>query len=166
MTHRSQTITVLFAEDDHDDCLMVGEAFQECIPGSNLAYVHDGFELLHYLRRQAGYVTFTDAPRPDLILLDLRLPRMNGFEALAEIKADPELRSIPVVVLTNTSTEQDIMRAYDLGAAGFIIKPETFAGMLDVVMAINHYWFEVVELTNTLRGKGVKNTISVAYTLE
>jgi len=166
MTHRSQTITVLFAEDDHDDCLMVGEAFQECVPGSNLAYVHDGFELLHYLRQQAGYVTFTDAPRPDLILLDLKLPRMDGFEALAEIKSDPNLRSIPVVVLTNSSTEQNIMRAYDLGAAGFIIKPETFAGMLELVRAINHYWFEVVELTNALHGKGVKNNSSPIYTYE
>lgn len=166
MTHRSQAITVLFAEDDHDDCLMVGEAFQVCVPGCDLAYVHDGFELLHYLRQQAGYVTFTDAPRPDLILLDLRLPRMDGFQALAEIKADPALRSIPVVVLTDSTTEQDIMRVYDLGAAGFIIKPQTFAGMLEVVRAINHYWFEVVELSNVLHGNGVKNNGSTMFTME
>jgi CheY-like chemotaxis protein len=166
MTHQSQTITVLFAEDDHDDCLMVGEAFQECVPDCDLGYVHDGFELLHYLRQQAGYVTFTDAPRPDLILLDLKLPRMDGFEALAEIKSDHNLRSIPVVVLSNSSTEQEVMRAYDLGAAGFIIKPETFAGMLELVRAINHYWFEVVELTNVIHGKGVQNDTSTVYTLE
>jgi len=166
MTFRNHTITVLFADDDHDDCRMIGEAFQECVPDCDLTFVHDGFDLLHYLRQQAGYVTFTDAPRPDLILLDLKLPRMDGFEALAEIKSDPGLRSIPVVVLTNSTTEQDVMRAYDLGAAGFIIKPETFAGMLELVRAINHYWFEVVELTNALHGNGVKNTISTAYTLE
>jgi CheY-like chemotaxis protein len=166
MTLRSHTITVLIAEDDHDDCWMIGEAFQECVPDCVLAYVHDGFELLHYLRKQAGYVTFTDAPRPDLILLDLKLPRMDGFEALAEIKSDPHLRSIPVVVLTNLCTELDIMRAYDLGAAGFIIKPETLAGMLELVRAINHYWFEVVELTNVIHGKGVKDNTLTVYTLE
>jgi two-component system, response regulator len=91
---------------------------------------------------------------------------MDGFESLTEIKSDPNLRRIPVVVLTNSSTEQEIMRAYDLGAAGLIIKPETFAGMLELVRAINHYWFEVVELTNGTHGKGVKNNTSTVYTLE
>ena len=149
MTHQRQAITVLFAEDDHDDCLLVGEAFQVCVPGCDLAYVHDGLELLHYLRQGVGVVTFTEPPRPDLILLDLNMPRKDGREALAEIKSDPRLRYIPVVVLTTSKAEEDIMRSYDIGAASYITKPVTFDGLVEAIRQLKQYWVQIVRLPIT-----------------
>jgi len=157
MTDQSQSITILTAEDDPDDRVMVEEAFQENGQDNNLFFVEDGLELLQYLRKQGSYTTPTSAPRPDLILLDLNMPRMDGHQALAEIKADPDLRSIPVVVLTISNTQEDILRTYDLGGAGFIIKPESFEGMVEVVKVLNQYWFEVVELASGEFMKNVKN---------
>jgi CheY-like chemotaxis protein len=103
---------------------------------------------LQYLRRQGSFARPANAPRPDLILLDLNMPRKDGRESLAEIKADPDLRSIPVVVLTTSSAEEDIMKTYDLGGAGFITKPNSFKGMVDVVKCLSQYWFEIVELVD------------------
>ncbi len=146
MTHQNLSMTILTAEDDPDDCLLVEEAFQETGQDNRLVFVQDGITLLQYLRRQGSFVEPASAPRPDLILLDLNMPRKDGRESLAEIKADPDLRSIPVVVLTTSSAEEDVLRTYDLGGAGFITKPSTFKGMLDLIKGLNQYWFEVVEL--------------------
>jgi len=154
MTDQSQSITILTAEDDPDDRIMVEEAFQESGQDNNLFFVQDGIELMQYLRKQGSYSAPASTPRPDLILLDLNMPRMDGRQALAEIKADPDLRSIPVVVLTISITQEDILRSYDLGGAGFIIKPETFEGMVEVVNVLSQYWFEVVELAS---GESMKN---------
>ncbi len=148
MTNQSQSITILTAEDDPDDRVIVEKAFQEAGQDNNLFFVQDGLELLQYLRKKGRYTAPTAAPRPDLILLDLNMPRMDGRQALAEIKADPDLRSIPVVVLTISNTQEDILHTYDLGGAGFIIKPETFEDMVEVVKVLNQYWFEVVELAS------------------
>jgi len=147
MTHQNLSMTILTAEDDPDDCLLVEEAFQETSQENRLFFVQDGITLLQYLRRQGSFAEPAIAPRPDLILLDLNMPRKDGRESLAEIKADPDLRSIPVVVLTTSSAEEDVLRTYDLGGAGFITKPTTFKGMLDLIKGLNQYWFEVVELT-------------------
>lgn len=157
MTVQSQPITILAAEDDPDDRVLVVEAFQESGQDNSLYFVQDGIELLQYLRKQGSYTTPATAPRPDLILLDLNMPRMDGRDALAEIKADPVLRCIPVVVLTNSNAQEDILYTYDLGGAGFIIKPETFEGMVEVAKGLNQYWFEVVELTSGEFIKKVKH---------
>lgn len=144
--HPNLPMTILAAEDDPDDCILVKEAFHESGQENQLYFVPDGVTLLQYLRRQGSYAGPTAAPRPDLILLDLNMPCMDGRESLAEIKADPELRSIPVVVLTTSNAEEDVMCSYDLGCAGFITKPGSFHGMLDVVNGLNQYWTEIVEL--------------------
>jgi len=141
-------MTILTAEDDPDDCLLVEEAFEEVGQPNNLFFVQDGISLLDYLRRQGSFTKPSSSPRPDLILLDLNMPRMDGRESLAEIKADPYLRSIPVVVLTTSSAEEDVLRTYDLGCAGYITKPASFQGMLDLVKGLNQYWFKIVELVD------------------
>ncbi len=153
MTDQSLPMNILSAEDDPDDCLLVKDAFRESGQGSQLHFVADGDSLLQYLRRQGEYSRADDAPRPDLILLDLNMPGKDGRESLAEIKADPELRSIPVVVLTTSSAEEDILRTYDLGCAGYITKPTSFQGLLDVVKVLYQYWFEIVELIGHDEGR-------------
>jgi CheY-like chemotaxis protein len=149
MNDYNQTFTILIAEDNSDDCVLVQTAFQQVDIPYNLFCVPDGIELLNFLRKQAKYADPARAPRPDLVLLDLNMPRMDGRQALAEMKADPGLRSIPVVVLSNSSLQEDIMRTYDLGGAGFIIKPQTLEGMVEVVKVLKQYWFEVVELAES-----------------
>jgi CheY-like chemotaxis protein len=108
--------------------------------------VEDGEELMEYLRRQGRYVDQKDAPLPGLILLDLNMPRKDGREALKEIKADPELRRIPIVVLTTSKAEEDILRTYDLGVNSYVTKPVTFKSLVELVKVLGRYWFEVVEL--------------------
>jgi CheY-like chemotaxis protein len=108
--------------------------------------VEDGEELMDYLHGRGQYVGTQAKPRPNLILLDLNMPRKDGREALKEIKSCPELRNIPVVVLTTSKAEEDILRTYDLGVNSFIVKPVTFDGMVEVLKTIGKYWFEIVEL--------------------
>ena len=146
MNDQNLPMTILSAEDDLDDCLLVEDAFRESGQEGNLHFVQDGATLLQYLRREGDYTVPAISPRPDLILLDLNMPGIDGRESLAEIKADPDLRSIPVVVLTTSSAEEDILYTYDLGCAGYITKPVSFQGMLDVVKGLYQYWFEIVEL--------------------
>jgi two-component system response regulator len=148
MTNQYPPITILNAEDDPDDRILVQDAFLESGQDNTLRFVQDGDDLLQYLRRQGSYSTPEQAPRPDLILLDLNMPHKDGRESLAEIKSDPNLRSIPVVVLTASNSDEDILNTYNLGGAGFIIKPETYQGLVEVVKGLNQYWFEVVELAN------------------
>jgi CheY-like chemotaxis protein len=134
------------ADDDADDRLMAGEALAESRLANDLRFVEDGEELMDYLHRRGRYADPADAPRPGLILLDLNMPRKDGREALEEIKSDPELRKIPVVVLTTSKAEEDIYRTYDLGVNSFITKPVMFESMVDVMKALGRYWFEIVEL--------------------
>lgn len=148
MTDQNPPMTILSAEDDPDDCLLVEDAFHESGQESRLIFVGDGISLLQYLRHEGDYAEPAESPRPDLILLDLNMPLKDGRESLAEIKADPNLRSIPVVILTTSSAEEDIMRTYDLGGAGYITKPTSFQGMLDLVKCLNFYWFKIVKLIN------------------
>ena len=163
MEYQNHTTTILLAEDNATDCVLIRKAFQEVDPDYDLFFVKDGIDLLQFLRNQGKYIDHAVAPRPDLILLDLIMPRMDGRQALAEIKSDLNLRSIPVVVLTNSHSQEDIMRTYDLGGAGFIIKPQTFEGIVEVVKVLNQYWFEVVELASGEHVKQVKKNNYASY---
>lgn len=139
-------VTILMADDDPDDRLMAREAFEESRLANSLYFVHDGVALMDYLLRRGEYADAGRSPRPGVILLDLNMPRKDGREALREIKADPDLRRIPIVILTTSKAEEDILRSYDLGANSFITKPVTFESLVNVVRTISSYWFEIVEL--------------------
>jgi CheY-like chemotaxis protein len=138
-------ITILMADDDEDDRELAREALAESRVLNDLHAVNDGAELLDYVRREGTY-TAENAPRPDLILLDLNMPKIDGREALEALKKDPKLRSIPVVILTTSRAEEDIVRSYDLGANSFISKPVTFAGLVEVMRELGRYWVVIVEL--------------------
>lgn len=146
MQRRTRPITILMADDDLDDCLLVQDAFQESRLANDLRFVHDGEELLDYLYRRGRYADSSSSPRPGLILLDLNMPRKDGREVLKEIKSDPDIRGIPIVILTTSKEEADIVRSYNLGASSFIINPVTFNGLVEVVQIFGNYWFQLVEL--------------------
>jgi CheY-like chemotaxis protein len=139
-------ITILIADDDVDDRMMIREALQEGRIANDLFEVSDGEELLEYLQRRGRYTDAAAHPMPGLILLDLNMPRKDGREALREIKADPQLRRIPVVVLTTSKAEEDIYRTYDLGVSSFITKPVAFQPLVEIMKTLGKYWFEIVEL--------------------
>jgi two-component system, response regulator len=143
MTNHAKPIRLLMAEDDPEDQLLVRKAFERSRLTNALSIVNDGEELLEYLERHGKY---GDARRPDLILLDLNMPKMDGREALKAIKANPALRSIPVIVLTTSSADEDILRSYNLGVNSYIEKPVTFDKLVDVVNALGRYWVEIVKL--------------------
>jgi CheY-like chemotaxis protein len=145
----SGEITILLADDDEDDRLMTRDALRDARLHNDLRFVVDGVDLMEYLRREGRYKDPAASPRPGLILLDLNMPRMDGREALREIKSDPELRSIPVVVLTTSKAEEDILRTYDLGVNSFITKPVTFLGLVEVMKVFSRYWLTIVDLPDT-----------------
>ena len=142
----SKPIVILMADDDADDRLLAKDALSECRLANDLHLVENGEELLDYLKRRGKYTDLANAPRPGLILLDLNMPKKDGREALKEIKADPDLRKIPVVELTTSKADTDIARIYDLGANSFIAKPVSFDSLVEVMKTIGRYWFEIVEL--------------------
>jgi len=146
MSRIAKAITILYADDDAEDRMLVKDAWAENRLANELHFVEDGEELMDYLRRRGNYAHLADQPLPGMILLDLNMPRKDGREALQEIKADPRLRSIPVVVLTTSKAEEDILRAYDLGVNSFILKPVTFQSLVELTLTLSKYWFEVVEL--------------------
>lgn len=145
MKHR-RAITILMADDDADDRMLAKDALFESRLANDLYLVADGQELMDYLNRQGEYEEPSTSPRPGVILLDLNMPRKDGFEALTEIRSDPDLRRIPVVILTTSKAEEDIYRGYDLGANSFVTKPVTFDGLVQAMSALGQYWFEIVEL--------------------
>jgi CheY-like chemotaxis protein len=153
MAGRRGPITILIAEDDPEDRLLVEEAFVESRLANDLRFVEDGEQLMEYLYRRGRYAEAACSPRPGIILLDLNMPKKDGREALKEIKSDPALRQIPIVVLTTSKEEEDIFRSYDLGVNSFITKPVTFAAMVELLQTLGKYWFEIVELP-PLRRKG------------
>jgi CheY-like chemotaxis protein len=138
-------VAILMADDDADDRLLAKDALAECKLNNELHFVENGEELLDFLNRRGKYAGST-LPRPGLILLDLNMPRKDGREALREIKQDPELRKIPVVVLTTSKADTDISKIYDLGANSFISKPVTFDSLVNVMKIISNYWLGIVEL--------------------
>ncbi|NUT52002.1 MAG: response regulator [Saccharothrix sp.] len=143
MSNPLNVIDVLLVEDDPGDALMTQEAFEHHKIRNQLHVVRDGVEALEFLRRQGPY---QDAPRPGLILLDLNLPKMDGREVLAEIKADETLRPIPVVVLTTSEAEEDILRSYNLHANAYVTKPVDFDRFIEVVRQIDDFFVTVVKL--------------------
>jgi CheY-like chemotaxis protein len=139
-------IPILLADDDDDDWSLTRDALRESRIENPLRRVADGEELLDYLRRRGRFAAPADAPRPGIILLDLNMPRKGGHEALAEIKADPALRPIPVIVFSTSTADIDVVRTYQLGASSFIAKPRTFEGLVDAMKAIERYWLRTVNL--------------------
>ncbi len=148
------TFTILMAEDDHDDQKSALEAFEAVKLVNELHIVEDGQELIDYLTFTNGY-TAENAPRPGLILLDLKMPRKDGREALAEIKADPKLRTIPVVIMTASKRDKRKCRADDLGAAGYIAKPVSVRGLVDMVGSLAGYWIELVAVPGRSFGQAI-----------
>ncbi len=146
MDRKGNPIRILIADDDPDDRMLAEEALEENRLANDLRFVEDGEELMDYLYRRGKYAKPGCAPRPGLILLDLNMPKKDGREALEEIKSDPRLKRIPVVVLTTSKTEEDILRTYDLGVNSFITKPVSFEELVEVMKNMGKYWFEIVEL--------------------
>jgi len=142
-----RAIEILMAEDSPTDVLLAREALRDAKVHNHLHVVEDGVELLAFLRREGP--KYADAPRPDLILLDLNMPRKDGRETLTEIKGDRRFRRIPVVVLTTSQADEDVLHAYDLNANCYIAKPVDFLQFTEVVRSIEHFWFEVVTLPPT-----------------
>jgi CheY-like chemotaxis protein len=146
MNQRGQPVVILMAEDDPDDRLLSKEALEEAHLSNDVRFVVDGEDLLDYLHQRGKFAPPAAAPRPGLLLLDLNMPRKDGREALEEIKATPTLRHIPIVVLTTSKAEEDILRSYDLGVSGYITKPVRFEELITVMKGLGRYWFEIVEL--------------------
>ncbi|MDI9634397.1 response regulator [Kamptonema cortianum] len=146
MVKQRKGVTILIADDDEDDRLLLKEALEENALSHTLHFVEDGEELMNYLHRQGKYADLSEVALPNLILLDLNMPRKDGREALQEIKADPQLRRIPVVILTTSQAEEDIEQSYDLGVSSFITKPVTFESLVQLMKTLGEYWFEIVEL--------------------
>ena len=151
MRDSAKPVTILCAEDDEDDQLLIREAFEESLVRTDLRFVHDGEDLLDYLHRRGRHDGPGKAPRPGVILLDLNMPRMDGREALREIRSTPSFHDIPIIVLTTSKAEEDVLRAHELGVNSFIAKPVTFTDMVEVMRAVGRYWSEGVESAN---GKG------------
>ena len=140
---RGRPVIILLVEDNPGDVLLTEEALQEGKVCNDLYVAEDGMEAIAFLRREGKY---EDMPRPDVILLDLNLPRMYGREVLAEIKADPDLKRIPVVILTTSSADEDILKSYDLHANCYITKPVDLDQFIEVVKSVEDFWFTIVKL--------------------
>lgn len=145
MTSR-RPIIILIADDDAEDRMLIKEALDESRLTNTVQFVENGEELLDYLNNRGKFADKEQYPTPGLILLDLNMPKKDGREALKEIKTDEHLRVLPVVVLTTSKAEEDILRTYNLGVSSFITKPVTFSSLVDVMKTLSKYWFEIVEL--------------------
>jgi CheY-like chemotaxis protein len=144
--NRSKDVPILIADDDQDDRDMIRDALKESRLLNELHFVTDGEDLMEYLQHRGKYSSNGNSPLPGLILLDLNMPKKDGREALKEIKQNPNLRHIPVVVLTTSRAEEDVHRTYDLGVNSFITKPVTFESLVKIMRELGRYWFEIVEL--------------------
>lgn len=153
MSRMPKTITILMADDDEDDCMLVRDAFLESRSRNALHCVQDGEALMDYLFHRGDYSDESLAPVPDLILLDLNMPKKDGREALREIKSNPALRGIPVVVLTTSKLDEDICHSYDMGANSYLTKPLTFDELVTMINHLAKYWFDTVTLRFGRKGK-------------
>ncbi|UZR93353.1 response regulator [Chondrinema litorale] len=142
----AKPIVILYADDDPEDRMLAQDAFEESRLANDLHFVEDGEELMDYLLNRGKYEDEKQYPNPGLILLDLNMPRKDGREAIKEIKDVPKLKPIPIVVLTTSRAEEDILKTYNLGINSFITKPVTFEGLVDIMKTLGKYWFEIVEL--------------------
>jgi len=143
---KRNSISILLAEDDEDDSVLIRNTLKESRVVNDIHWVKNGEELMDYLLRQGAYENPKKSPKPCLILLDLNMPKKNGREALQEIKAHPVLHSIPVVILTTSQADEDIIRSYNLGANSYIRKPVSFSDFVETIKTLGKYWFEIVEL--------------------
>ena len=146
MSPKQKSIVILIADDDAEDRMLVKDALDEGRLKNDIHFVENGEELVDYLHNRGRFSDKDKFPTPGLILLDLNMPKKDGREALKEIKHDPHLRLIPVVVLTTSKAEEDILWTYDMGVSSFITKPVTFTALVDVMKTLSKYWFEIVEL--------------------
>ena len=146
MNKSTQPIRIVVADDDADDRLMIKDAFEESKLGNPVDFVEDGVELMEYLNRQGKWTHLTNQPFPGFFLLDLNMPRKDGRTALKEIKESAEHHRIPIVILTTSKAEEDIIRTYNLGVNSFICKPVSFDKLVDIVKTVGHYWIEIVAL--------------------
>ncbi len=146
MTHGESSAPILMVDDDKDDRMMTDRALRKNRVINPITFLNDGEELMDYLLRRGKFAHADSAPRPCFILLDLNMPRMDGRRALELLKADPDLRKIPVVVLTTSQAEEDIVRSYSQGANSFITKPVTFDALVATMDSLKNYWLEIVEL--------------------
>ena len=150
---QSVPFVVLMADDSTDDCLVAQAAWDECRLGKELRFVHDGEELMNYLIRREAYADPAKSPRPGLILLDLNMPKKDGCSALVEIKADPKLQDIPVLVLTTSRVAKHIDSAYNLGAHSFITKPNSLEGYLELMKGLTRYWGKMTPVHRSSQAK-------------
>ncbi len=147
MYQEKRPVNILIAEDDEDDYLLISETLRDYRVTNSIGWVKDGEELMDYLLCQGRYADAqSTCPRPGLILLDLNMPRKDGREALQEIKSHPRLKRIPVVILTTSQSDEDIIRSYDLGVNSYVRKPVRFQDFVEQVRELGRYWFEIVEL--------------------
>jgi CheY-like chemotaxis protein len=146
MNEQRQSTTILVADDDPDDRMLMRDALAENRLANPVHFVEDGEELMDYLHHRGRYVDPRDSPLPGLILLDLNMPRKDGREVLKEIDTDPDLRRIPVIVLTTSKAEEDIDRSYGLGANSYITKPVTFRALVELTQELGRYWLDIVAL--------------------
>ena len=145
-------ITILIADDDEEDRTLAHRALVTARLAGDVRFACDGEELMDYLQRRGRFADPATSPRPGLLLLDLRMPKRDGFECLRAVREDPELRRIPVVILTTSRAEEDVFHSYDLGVNSFISKPVTFGGLVEAMCALGRYWFETVELPSDAAG--------------
>jgi CheY-like chemotaxis protein len=141
-----QRRTILMADDDVDDCLLMRDALSETGRACDLRFVRDGEELFDYLRHEGEYVDGRDSPWPDLILLDLKMPRKDGRDTIRDLKTDPRFRRIPIIALTTSSASDDVEASYNLGVNCFIAKPTTFRDLVNLVDTLGKFWLDMVEL--------------------
>lgn len=149
MNTEAMPITILMADDDSDDRRLTQEALAESRLMNPMVFVENGEELMDYLRHQGKYAPPNAPARPGLILLDLNMPRKDGRSVLKELKNDPDLRTIPVVVLTTSKADEDVYKSYDLGVNSYIVKPVTFEALVDILQTLEKYWFQIVQLPPT-----------------
>ncbi len=143
----------MVADDDGDDRLLIHDALRDCNVKNQVFFVEDGEELTDYLYRIGKYENPTTSPRPGLILLDLNMPRKDGIEALREIKSNPNLRSIPIIILSTSRADEDISRSYDLGANSFISKPVSYDGLVEAMHSLKLFWLQVVQVPRDYNAK-------------
>jgi len=146
VNYNKKKFTLLIANDDEDTRFLMQEAMREVQLAIKIEFVEDGEQVLDYLYRRGEYADSSNWHQPDLILLDLNMPRLDGRETLSSIRADPDLQQIPVAILTTSHRSGDILLCYRLGANSFISKPVTFEGLVEVMKTLCKYWFEIVSL--------------------
>jgi CheY-like chemotaxis protein len=143
---QAQKVVLVMVDDDEDDCYLVEAALKDACFNCTFRCIQDGRDMIDYLERNGQYLDAKAAPYPDLILLDLNMPQMNGREVLARLKRDPRFRSIPVIILTTSASTEDVRICYDLGANSYIIKQAHFDGLLSAIQTLKAYWLEVATL--------------------